>query len=1176
MEIGEGGSTPTGRRRNIRWTDLLKQSLFEIASKAIPCKKGYHARLEDLWEEAHPTMPSRGDTLASALARFSKTAELASDSEHELEEMDTSAAPDEGTALLEEAAAAYDSQAKVRPGKDFRFRREKLNGKYLPKNKQILCEVDEVLDQIWREKKLGSFYDLNCLLYSGAQVTCKRLKDGNWGGQTRDNPGAEPDEEAEGTQPEDQDVEAEEEQPGLLEDEDFGEETVAAEPHEKPKSKTQTLMELNKQLGWLKAEIAVIREPRLQGKKSRKRGIRRARLVRVMGGRNLSLKRLIAQREKVKGLIRVKLLQKRRTKVQVLRQRQNERMEKLGPKVLGKKRQDSSKIPADRVEGISKFWKGVWEEVGNCEPHNAHLQAWKRKVQDQTRSEDGSEPIPREAAWTAASAKLTHWTAPGPDGIQGYWLTAFPRCKMRLKQLMWEVMEGTREVPRWLVSGRTTMIPKEGNSTGEPGNFRPITCLNTTYKLLTGLLTEMLAAHVWATDVLPEEQKAMRKGKRGCLDAIVIDEAIAAEAKLHRKSLSVAWIDYRKAFDMVPHTWLRKVLKAINAPKVVRTIVDSLIPMWQTHIELQTAEGLARIPIRLKRGLFQGDSLSPLLFCLCVAPLSHALSKRRGFSSEYQARAITHLMFMDDLKLYEENRGKLLEAVHLVEEISTAIGMQLGLRKCAAAHVVGGRVVQGGRIPLATGDSIDEVAYGDTYKYLGMDQLFGVNLTKSKNRVRAEFYKRMRKTWKSELNSRNMVKANNSWAAAVLRYFFGVMKWNKRELVEMDRKARKILRLNGAHHHNASLERLYLPRDEGGRGLQSIEGIWEREAVGVARYLLGSEDEQVQGAMALQQKLRHMGLRSYLEEAEAVLAKYDIDVQLYHPLLQETETAKALVARVKAAQVDVLHARLGSKVIHGVYARETLQQGCDLKATFAWLKSGNLRATTESLIVAAQDGVIHTLQYRRNILKEDIGTACRACGSWPTETLGHILSKCPVYEFHLIKERHDRVLFQLVRGIARATGLATPAVYQAQGGVAPDGVYESREAELAVDRAVPTDRQTKSRRPDIKLRLIKEKRILLMDVACAWDPLVKARENEKRLKYMELAADLGKQWPSYRVRSIPVVVGDLGIIHNLRKCLKEVGIWNAGEIQKLIDSMQRETLCGSVRLIRRHMEVYGK
>jgi hypothetical protein len=99
-----------------------------------------------------------------------------------------------------------------------------------------------------------------------------------------------------------------------------------------------------------------------------------------------------------------------------------------------------------------------------------------------------------------------------------------------------------------------------------------------------------------------------------------------------------------------------------------------------------------------------------------------------------------------------------------VEEISNAIGMKLGVRKCAAAHR--------GWIPLAKGDSIEEVEYGGTYKYMGMDQLFGVNLTKSKNRVRAELFKQMRKTWQSELNSRSMVRANNTWAAAVLRVFF--------------------------------------------------------------------------------------------------------------------------------------------------------------------------------------------------------------------------------------------------------------------------------------------------------------------------------------------------------------------------------------------------------------------
>jgi hypothetical protein len=85
--------------------------------------------------------------------------------------------------------------------------------------------------------------------------------------------------------------------------------------------------------------------------------------------------------------------------------------------------------------------------------------------------------------------------------------------------------------------------------------------------------------------------------------------------------------------------------------------------------------------------------------------------------------------------------------------------MTLGLKKCATAHVVAGKVVLGGRIPLATGGAISEVLYGETYR---MSLLLGVW------RVRAEFFKRLRKTWRSQLNSKNKVRASNTMAVVIL------------------------------------------------------------------------------------------------------------------------------------------------------------------------------------------------------------------------------------------------------------------------------------------------------------------------------------------------------------------------------------------------------------------------
>ena len=63
-------------------------------------------------------------------------------------------------------------------------------------------------------------------------------------------------------------------------------------------------------------------------------------------------------------------------------------------------------------------------------------------------------------------------------------------------------------------------------------------------------------------------------------------------------------------------------------------------------------------PIRIKNGTFQGDSLSPLLFCLSPAPLSNLLNNTElGYAINKER--ISHLFYMDDLKLYSKNDNQL-------------------------------------------------------------------------------------------------------------------------------------------------------------------------------------------------------------------------------------------------------------------------------------------------------------------------------------------------------------------------------------------------------------------------------------------------------------------------------------------------------------------------------------
>ncbi len=114
----------------------------------------------------------------------------------------------------------------------------------------------------------------------------------------------------------------------------------------------------------------------------------------------------------------------------------------------------------------------------------------------------------------------------------------------------------------------------------------------------------------WRGSPTLEEQNALRKG---CLDALTIDNAVAEEVRVYRRNLSVAWINYQKVFDtpqvseskdgkaktsqLLPIRWINKMLKAIRAPKPVRRTIRKLIPMWATDILAQTEDGTVKLPI---------------------------------------------------------------------------------------------------------------------------------------------------------------------------------------------------------------------------------------------------------------------------------------------------------------------------------------------------------------------------------------------------------------------------------------------------------------------------------------------------------------------------------------------------------------------------------------------------
>ncbi|CAK1585984.1 unnamed protein product [Parnassius mnemosyne] len=428
-----------------------------------------------------------------------------------------------------------------------------------------------------------------------------------------------------------------------------------------------------------------------------------------------------------------------------------------------------------------------------------------------------------------AVRRAPNWKSPGLDGLHHYWLKGFVVCHALLARQFQEALD-QKSLPSLFTTGITHLVPKD-RDTIDPSKYRPITCLPTIYKTLTSILSARITRHLNSNQVMSRAQNGCRGGGRGTKEPLLIDAVIGKVVKRNRRNLSAAWIDYKKAFDSVPHTWLERVLELYKVDCTVRDFLGQCMGQWSTilcHLgERMTA---AENHIRIRRGIFQGDCLSPIWFCLSQNPLSTLLEgSGRGFQLRRGGTKVTHLFYMDDLKLFASSRSHLMELLNITCNFSNSIRMELGTDKCAVLHVERGRVANSEGIDLSMPINITTLSEAETYRYLGMSQNIGVDEAGMKQSVCDVFYARLTKVLNSLLSGVNKTHAYNGWVMPVLMYTFGILRWTQTELNALDRKVRTIMTSHRVHHPRSSVMRLYLPRKHGGRGFLSALTMHNRE-----------------------------------------------------------------------------------------------------------------------------------------------------------------------------------------------------------------------------------------------------------------------------------------------------------------------------------------------------------
>nr|ADI61818.1 endonuclease-reverse transcriptase [Bombyx mori] len=271
-----------------------------------------------------------------------------------------------------------------------------------------------------------------------------------------------------------------------------------------------------------------------------------------------------------------------------------------------------------------------------------------------------------------ALRQLKNGKAPGDDGITTELLKAGGTpLLVELQKLFSHVIHRGRTPKAWNNS-IVILFFKKGDKTLLK-NYRPISLLNHIYKLFSRVITNRLARRF--DEFQPPEQAGFRSGY-GTIDHIHTVRQIIEKTTEYNRPLCLAFVDYEKAFDSI-ETW--SVLDSLRRCQVDHRYVQVLKCLYDcaTMMSIQNQQSN---PIQLRRGVRQGDVISPKLFTNALEDMFKTLDwKKMGININGQY--ISHLRFADDIVLMAESLQDLQQMLNGLADSSRRIGLRMNMDK---------------------------------------------------------------------------------------------------------------------------------------------------------------------------------------------------------------------------------------------------------------------------------------------------------------------------------------------------------------------------------------------------------------------------------------------------------------------------------------------------------------
>jgi len=536
-------------------------------------------------------------------------------------------------------------------------------------------------------------------------------------------------------------------------------------------------------------------------------------------------------------------------------------------------------------------------------------------------------------------------------------------------------------------------------------------------------------------------------------------------------------LDVSKAFDTIPHTAITVALERKGIPSTVANYIVKMYADCQTAIK--TRDGM--LNVKIKRGVKQGDPLSPLLFNLIVEPILEPileLVQNRTRGIEVEGHNLAAMAFADDIVLLTDDPKAASSQTQLVDSELGKRGMSLSIEKSSAFQYVPRNktwyvknpelVVREKPIPYNEPEKAFRYLGAKITPWKGLMEGFEISTFQDIiDRVRT-------------LPIKPMQKVDLLRTYLLPRYTYGLIARppSKEVLKSIDVIIREGIKKMLHLHETTSSAYLYTPRKEGVLGLLEIGKQVLLAALRNGVKAMQSSDDVVRDSLANDQiQKKYSGYAAALRLAWPVTIKQLDDYKV----------------RLRKSYREQLSQQMAQGQGSEDFAYETISN--------AWLSRSDLLRSSR-LIDAIK---LRTNTYpTRVVMKrahDNVNPICRACGE-KDETLGHILGQCPHTKPKRIK-RHNEIVNLIKERLAKSGRIMTEPVIEHEG---------------------------ERYKPD--LVIVNEEGLLVLDVTVRYEnkDFLAAAAREKIEKYKHIALKLKNELKAKNARVVPIVIGSRGAL----------------------------------------------